>query len=60
MSDSLLLPLRQDVQNYLRSCEHLLSAAVTPHNPPFSQDELQIVNYYVGEVAKMVGQPAKV
>ena len=60
MSESSLPPLRQEVQNYLRSCEHLLAVPVTPHNPPFTTDELKIVNYYVGEVAKMVGQLAKI
>jgi len=52
--------LRIEVQNYLRSCEHLLSVPAAPHNPPFTTDELRIVNYYVAEVAKMVGQLTKV
>jgi hypothetical protein len=52
--------LRQEVQNYLRSCEHLLSVPAASHNnPSFTSDELQIVNYYAAEVAKMVGQQAK-
>jgi hypothetical protein len=60
MSGSPLPPLRQEVQNYLRSCEHLLSVSAMPHHPPFTTDELQIVNYYAAEVAKMVGQLAKI
>ena len=52
--------LRSEVQNYLRSCEHLLSVPAAPNNPPFTSDELQIVNYYAAEVAKMVGQQAEV
>jgi hypothetical protein len=54
-----LPPLRPEVQSFLSSCENLLSAGVAPHNAPFSSDELQIVNYYAAEVAKMVGQLAK-
>ena len=52
--------LRVEVQNYLRSCEHLLSVAAAPPYPPFTPDELLIVNYYVAEMGKMVGQQAKV
>lgn len=60
MSGFSVPPLRQEVQNYLRSCEHLLSVPAVPHNPPFSPEELQIMNYYTAEVAKMVGQLAEV
>jgi hypothetical protein len=59
MSDVGMPPLRKEVQNYLRSCEHLLSIAATPTNPSFTREELQIMNYYVGELARMVGQLAK-
>ena len=55
------LPFREEVQTYLRSCEHLLSVPAVPHNhPPFSPDELEIMNYYAAEVAKMVGRLAEV
>ena len=58
MSES---PLCKEVQDYLRSCEHLLSiGANTLNPPPFSTNELEVVNYYTGELAKMVGQLAKV
>jgi len=60
MSDSPLPTYRKEVQNYFRSCEHLLSVPAAPHNPPLSTDELQIVKYYVAEVARMVGHLAKV
>ena len=50
------LSLRQEVQNYLRSCEHLLSVPAASHDPQFTEDELQIVNYYAAEVAKMANQ----
>ena len=60
MSESLHPYFCKEVQTYLRSCEHLLSIAVASPNPPFSPDELQIVNYYAAEMAKMVDQLAKV
>ena len=59
MSDSLLPPLRPEVQNFLRSCEHLLSVPAVPHNPPFSPNELLMMNHYAAEVTKMVGELAK-
>lgn len=51
---------RPEVQDYLRSCEHLLSVPVAPHNPPFTEEELLVVNYYAAEVTKMLGQLAEV
>lgn len=60
MSESALPRFRHEVQNYLRSCEHLLSVPAAPHNPPFTPDELHIINYYAAEIAKMVGQLEKV
>lgn len=60
MSESHTSPLRKEVQDHLRSCEHLLSMGANTHNPPqFSANELAIVNYYSGELAKIVGQLAK-
>lgn len=38
----------------------LSDAAAVPYNLPFSPDELQIMNYYAAEVAKVVGQLEKV
>ena len=38
------------VQNYLKACEHLLAAA---NNQQFSEEELQMVESYAGDVAKM-------
>ena len=60
MSPSPLLPFRKEVQNYLRSSEHLLAVAAAADHPPFTTEELQIVNYYAAEVAQMVGHLAKV
>jgi hypothetical protein len=54
MSDAELPPLRKEVQGYAYSCEHLLSSAGMRDSAPFSVDELQIINYYADEVAKML------
>jgi hypothetical protein len=43
---------RREVQDYLRSCEHLLAAASAP--PPLTQEELAMVQYYVAEVQKIL------
>lgn len=60
MSESPLPHFRKEVQNYLRSCEHLISVPAAPQNPPFTPDELQIMEYYAAEVVKMLGQVTKV
>jgi hypothetical protein len=39
------------VQNYLKACEHLLAAA--KNNQQFSEEELQMVESYAIDVAKM-------
>ena len=49
--------VREEVRNYLRTCEYLIAAA---YSSPLTVDELQMVNYYVDEVGKMVGQRAAV
>ena len=59
MPESPLPHFRQEVQNYLRSCEHLLSVRAAPHNPPFSPEELQRMEYYAAEVDKMLDQVTK-
>jgi hypothetical protein len=41
-----------EVQDFLRSCEHLLAAAHV-HNQHFSEEELQMVESYAMDVAKM-------
>ena len=38
------------VQNYLKACERLLAAA---NNQQFSEEELQMVESYASDVAKM-------
>lgn len=41
-----------EVQDYLKACEHLLAAAHI-HNRQFSEEELQMVQSYAMDVAKM-------
>lgn len=53
------LKVRHEVQDYLLSCEQLLSIAAASQ-PSLSDDELRIVKHYVEEVAKMVAQRAKI
>jgi hypothetical protein len=53
MSDSPYPSMRREIQDYLRSCERLLAAALQPNHPPFSKDELDMVAYYGDEIAKM-------
>ena len=60
MLESPLPTFRKEVLNYLQSCEHLLAVPVAPYYPPFTQDELQMVDYYAKEVAQMLAQLAKV
>jgi hypothetical protein len=42
----------------LHTCEYLLSIATL--EPPLNEDERQLVTYYSEELARMVGQVAKV
>ena len=41
-----------EVREYLKACEHLLAAAHT-QNRQFSEEELQMVESYAMDVAKM-------
>jgi hypothetical protein len=50
MPDNPVLAYRQEVQDYLRSCERLLAAAAS--FPSFSDEELAMVRYYAAEIQK--------
>lgn len=54
MSEIFPLPIRKEVQDYLRSCEHLLGIAAAPSNPQFSEDELHIIAFYMEELTKIL------
>ena len=53
MPDSLLPSMRHEVQDFFRSCERLLAAALVPDHPPFSPDEPDMVEFYAVEISKM-------
>ncbi len=43
-------PLRKEVLDYTRSCEHLLSSVMSPTHPQLSPEERQMVEYYLEEL----------
>jgi len=47
-------PLRKEVKEYIRVCEHLLSEAALSTATPFSAEECGIMEYYNSEVAKLM------
>ena len=51
MANYLNFALREDVKRYLSGCEYLLAAASNP--PPFTEEELALIKYYVAEVGKI-------
>ena len=55
----IMLPLRKEIQDYSRSCEHLISAAVSRDVTPFSPDEIQWIAYYATEVTSLVDRVAR-
>lgn len=42
-----MMPLRREVQEYLRACEHLMYAM---HESSLSDEEREMVDYYTNEV----------
>ena len=52
MSDFRSIRFREEVLDYIRTCEFLLSTTLGPDKSPLSEEELKIVLYYTGEVAK--------
>jgi len=54
MSDFTHLDVRPEVQNCLRSCMYLLDLAATAENHPFSEDEQQLVTFYVRGLRQMI------
>jgi len=45
---------RKDVQAYIRACEYLISVASVQDSPPFTEEELQVLEYYAEELAKVL------
>ena len=46
--------LSKEVQEFIRTCEHLLSM---PSSPPLSDDEGLLVDYYIQELSNKYGAP---
>ncbi len=51
-----MLPLRKEIGDYSRSCEHLISAAASSDAIPFTQDEINWITYYTTEMTTVVDQ----
>ena len=51
-------PHSPHLQAYIRACEYFISIASVPNSQPFSEEELQVIRYYVEELAKVV-KPVK-
>lgn len=49
-----MLLLRKEITDYSRSCEHLISAALSPDALPFTQDEIDWITYYATEMTNLV------
>lgn len=49
-------PLRKEIGDYSRSCEHLISAAAETDALPFTQDEIDWITYYTTEMTTLVDQ----
>ena len=48
------MSLRKGVKEYIRSGEHLLSAAALSTAAPFSTDECGSIEYYTAEATKLI------
>jgi hypothetical protein len=53
------LPFSKEVYEYLRASESLVAIALS-RPKSFSDEELQILAYYMAEVAKVIPLPARV
>ena len=52
MAGSPFPTFRKEVQDCLRASEYLLSAVSSPTLPPLSQEEREMVEYYLAELGK--------
>lgn len=49
-----MISLRKEIQDFAGSCEKLLSHCMTPGNNPLSEDERQLIIYYLDELRGLV------
>lgn len=48
----------KEIRNYARACEHLIGESVRG-STQFTEEELELVNYYTDEVVRLVpGKPS--
>ena len=52
--DISILSFRKEVLEYLRSCDNLLAALGTPSTSRFTNEELEVLEYSVGELQKVL------
>ena len=50
--------MRPEINEYARACERLMFASNISSS--FTKDELALVNYYITEVTKVVGDMARI
>ena len=51
---STTLSFRKEVLDYLSTCDQLLAAMGTPSASRFSKDELEVIEYSVAELQKVL------
>jgi len=48
-----MTPLRKEIQDFAKSCEKLLSLCMTSGDEPLSEEERQLIDYYVDELRRL-------
>ncbi len=48
-----MIPLRKEIQDFASSCERLLSHCLMPGNKPISEEERQLIGYYLEELSRL-------
>ena len=51
-----MLPLRKEIDAYSRSCERMIAAALLADAIPFTEEELEWIEYYATEMTNLVNQ----
>jgi regulator of sirC expression with transglutaminase-like and TPR domain len=51
-----MVPLRKEITDYSRACEHLIYAAVSADATPFTSDETEMIAYYACEMTNLADQ----
>jgi hypothetical protein len=48
-----MIRLRKEIQDFASSCERLLSPCMTPGEEPLTEDERQLIGYYLEELSRL-------